>query len=147
MSIYDLMLDPKFNLEKYIEIKDKEIKKLNNIIKIMEKYFELIVDLGYDYDGFNTVESLKALIDELRRYASLGRVYNTTEPIFINNDKKYNILNEELKEEEKKISEKLEYYDDSIAWVIDDVGQLSDVDKVIIDKLNNIIDYLKSKGE
>ena len=50
-------------------------------------------------------------------------------------------------EEEKKIPEKLEYYDDSIAWVIDDVGQLSDVDKVIIDKLNQLIDYLKSKGE
>ena len=50
-------------------------------------------------------------------------------------------------EEEKKIPEKLEYYDDSIAWVIDNVGQLSDVDKVIIDKLNDVIDYLKSKGE
>ena len=50
-------------------------------------------------------------------------------------------------EEEKKIPEKIEYYDDSIAWVIDDVGQLSDVDKVIIDKLNDVIDYLKSKGE
>lgn len=50
-------------------------------------------------------------------------------------------------EEEKKIPKKLEYYDDSIAWVIDDVGQLSDVDKVIIDKLNDVIDYLKSKGE
>lgn len=53
----------------------------------------------------------------------------------------------EILEEEKKIPEKLEYYDDSIAWVIDDVGQLSDVDKVIIDKLNDIIDYLKNKGE
>ena len=50
-------------------------------------------------------------------------------------------------EEEKKIPEKLEYYDDSIAWVIDDVGQLSDVDKVIIDKLNDVIDYLKNKGD
>lgn len=58
-------------------------------------------------------------------------------------------LNDEVEilEEEKKIPEKIEYYDDSIAWVIDDVGQLSDVDKVIIDKLNDVIDYLKSKGE
>lgn len=53
----------------------------------------------------------------------------------------------EILEEEKKIPEKIEYYDDSIAWVIDDVGQLSDVDKVIIDKLNDVIDYLKSKGD
>ena len=53
-------------------------------------------------------------------------------------------LNDEVEIiEEKKIPEKLEYYDDSIAWVIDDVGQLSDVDKVIIDKLNDVIDYLK----
>ena len=53
----------------------------------------------------------------------------------------------EILEEEKEIPEKIEYYDDSIAWVIDDIGQLSDVDKVIIDKLNDVIDYLKSKGE
>lgn len=50
-------------------------------------------------------------------------------------------------EKQKKIPEKIEYYDDSIAWVIDDVGQISDVDKVIIDKLNDVIDYLKNKGE
>lgn len=58
-------------------------------------------------------------------------------------------LNDEVEilEEEKGIPEKLEYYDDSIAWVIDGVGQLRDVDKVIIDKLNNVIDYLKSKGD
>lgn len=79
----------------------KEIDRLNNIIKIMEKYFELIVDLGYDYDGLNQEESLKKLIDELCRYASLGRVYNTTEPIYTNENKKYNILNEELKESNK----------------------------------------------
>lgn len=60
----------------------------------------------------------------------------------------YDLNNEvEIIEEEKKIPKKLEYYDDSIAWVIDDVGQLSDVDKVIIDKLNDVIDYLKSKGD
>lgn len=53
-------------------------------------------------------------------------------------------------EEEKKIPEKIKYHDDSIAWVIDDVGQLSDIDKIIIDTLNSIIDYLdyvKSKGD
>lgn len=60
----------------------------------------------------------------------------------------YNLNDEvEILKEEKKIPEKIEYYDDSIAWVIDNVGQLSDVDKVIIDKLNQVIDYLKSKGE
>lgn len=80
----------------------KENKRLNNIIKTMEKYFELIIDLGYDYDGLNEKESLKKLIDELCRYASLGRVYNTNEPVYVNGDKKYNILNEELKESDKE---------------------------------------------
>lgn len=91
----------KYNEEDLIEEiieKDKEIERLNNIIVIMEKYFELIVDLGYDYDGLNSIENLKGLIDELVRYASLGRVYNMTEAIYVNEDKKYNILNEELKE-------------------------------------------------
>ena len=60
---------------------------------------------------------------------------------------RYIKVNKKTVVEEKKIPEKIEYYDDSIAWVIDDVGQLSDVDKVIIDKLNDVIDYLKSKGE
>lgn len=63
------------------------------------------------------------------------------------NAKMYKLKKEMSVKEQKKIPEKLEYYDDSIAWVIDDVGQLSDVDKVIIDKVNEIIDYLKSKGE
>ena len=65
-------------------------------IIIMEKYLELIADLGYDYDGFNSVESLKGLIDELVRLANLGRVCNTTEPIYVNKGKKYNILLEEI---------------------------------------------------
>lgn len=82
-----------------LESKDKEIERLNNIIKIMEKYLELIIDLGYDYDGFNSIESLKTLIDELCKYASLGRACNTTECIYEDNHKKYNILMEELKEE------------------------------------------------
>lgn len=60
----------------------------------------------------------------------------------------FNNLNLEIEIiEEKKIPEKLEYYDDSITWVMDNVGQLSNVDKVIIDTLNQVIDYLKSKEE
>lgn len=72
-------------------------ENLEQQIVIMEKYFELITDLGYDYDGLNSVESLKGLIDELVRYANLGRVCNTTEPIYENGGKKYNILMEETK--------------------------------------------------
>lgn len=69
--------------------KDKEID-------IMKKYFQMIIDLGYDYDGFNNVKDLKGLIDALCKYASLGKECNTTETIYVNGDKKYNILGEEL---------------------------------------------------
>ena len=64
----------------------------------MENYLELIYDLGYDNDGCKTTGDLVNLMDELVRYASLGRAYNTTEAIYENNGKKYNILHEELKE-------------------------------------------------
>lgn len=63
---------------------------------IMEKYFELIIQLGYDYDGLNSVESLKELIDELVRYAKLGITKNLTESIYENEKGKYNILGKEL---------------------------------------------------
>ena len=77
-----------------------ENERLNKITKIMEKYFELIIDLGFDYDGLNDEDSLKKLIDELCRFAKLGRAYNTTETIYVNDGKKYNIIHEELKDSE-----------------------------------------------
>ena len=46
-------------------------------------------------------------------------------------------------EEDKKIK-KIKYYDDSIAWVIDGAGQLSDIDKIAIDKINELIDKVNS---
>lgn len=42
---------------------------LERQIKIKDKYCQLIINLGFDYDGFNTVDSLKGLIDELVSYA------------------------------------------------------------------------------
>lgn len=87
-------------VDKDIKNRD-EIDRLNNIIKIMENYLELIYDLGYDHDGLETTGDLMNLMDELVRYASLGRTYNITEPIYENSGKKYNILHEELKENNK----------------------------------------------
>ena len=82
---------------KYLENLKQENKHLKEQVTIMEKYLELIVDLSLDYDGCNTVESLKGLIDELERLAMLGRVCNTTKSIYTNSNKTYNILNEEIK--------------------------------------------------
>lgn len=78
----------------------KKLVEQERLIKIMGKYFELIIDIGYDYDGYgNSLEGCKGLIDELIRYASLGRAGNTTEVMYVNGEKKYNILHELLKKE------------------------------------------------
>lgn len=96
----DVMIYMQALMESYEKLEQK-VDRLNNIIKIMENYLELIYDLGYDHDGLETTEDLMNLMDELVRYASLGRAYNITEPIYENNGKKYNILHEELKEGNK----------------------------------------------
>lgn len=69
---------------------------MNRNEEIMKKYFRLIIDLGFDYDGFNSVDNLKSLIDEMVRYAKLGEECNDTEAIYINNDEKFNILGEKI---------------------------------------------------
>ncbi len=75
---------------------------MNKQIEIMENYLELIIDLGFDYDGCNTIESLKVLIDELVHYAKLGRACNINTPVYANGGKYYNILHEELKDSDNK---------------------------------------------
>jgi len=57
-------------------------------------------------------------------------------------------LNDEVEiiEEENKIPEKLVIYDDSINWCYNGRA-ITDTEKDIIDKINKIIDCLKSKGE
>lgn len=77
--------------------KTKDIKQYREMLIIAEKYFERIEGLGYDYDGFNDIDNLKGLIDELVRCARLGRAYNTTEPMYADENKKYNILGKELR--------------------------------------------------
>lgn len=73
------------NLERQIEIKDK--------------WCQLIIDLGFDYDGLNTVESLKGLIDELVDYAHKAIICDDVSVIYVGaNDKKSNILLENIKE-------------------------------------------------
>lgn len=82
-----------------IEQLQQENFGLKKQIEIMEKYLELIVDLGFDFDGCNTVKSLKGLVEELTHFASLARACNLTETIYENGGKKYNILHEEIEED------------------------------------------------
>ena len=72
---------------------------LERQIEIKNEYLVLMVDLAYDYDGFNTVESLKGLIDELRKYASYALESNDKIPIYRDgNENDFNILHEKIGE-------------------------------------------------
>jgi hypothetical protein len=88
-----------FEQVKEIDELQQKLQRKDNIIKIMENYLELIYDLGYDHDGCESTGDLMSLIDEIVKYASLGRVYNTTETIYVNGNDKYNILHEKIKGE------------------------------------------------
>ena len=75
-------------------MRKKELEREN---KILKGYLELISDLAYDYDGCNTTDGLKELIDELRHFADLALELDTDFEIYMNSNKHFNILVEELK--------------------------------------------------
>ena len=77
----------------------EENEELKQQIIIMEKYFELIHNISFDYDGYNDVAGLKGVINELNRFANLGRACNTTEPIYESDGVKFNILLQKLSEQ------------------------------------------------
>lgn len=59
----------------------------------------------------------------------------------------FKLLKGDSNENKPKEIEKIKYYDDSINWVIDGVGQLSDLDKLIIDKLTELIDKVNEMSK
>ena len=60
--------------ELYIKCPDGEYAELPMVLQrqiaIKNEYLGFILALACDYDGFNTIEDLKGLIDGLRKYAS-----------------------------------------------------------------------------
>lgn len=72
-------------------------------IKIKDEYCKLLINIGYDYDGCNTVESLKELIDELVDLARKA-IKNDDKSIMYMGSKgtDKNILFENVEVEEKK---------------------------------------------
>lgn len=58
-----------------LEDREKNHKKLSTSYKpnCTDEWLELIHDIGFDYDGYNTVEGLKELIDELVDMATEAR--------------------------------------------------------------------------
>lgn len=70
---------------------------LERQIKIKDKYCQLIINLGFDYDGFNTVDSLKDLIDELVSYARKAIECDDKEVVYVNGKgERDNILGEPI---------------------------------------------------
>ena len=57
----------------HVGYKKDIVKYQKNKIDNKDKWCQLIADIGFDYDGCNTIESLKGLIDELVRYALNSR--------------------------------------------------------------------------
>lgn len=75
-----------------IEAIDKAVR----VVKIKDEYLKLLNDMLYDYDGCNTVESLKELIDETREYIHKALKNDDKSVITVNSKKKFNILGEEV---------------------------------------------------
>lgn len=73
---------------------------LHREIKIKDAYLGLIADLGYDYDGYETVEGLKSLIDELVELAVKGMNNDDESVMSFGDGKLYNILGEKIGEYE-----------------------------------------------
>lgn len=71
------------------------------MIKIKDAYLQLIIDLAFDYDGYNRAEDLMVLIDELSAYARLALENNDTVAIYVSHsfdgkETQSNILMEDI---------------------------------------------------
>lgn len=69
---------------------------LKRNLKIKDEYLKLIIDLGFDYDGYEKSESLKVLIDELVDLAKKALWNDDKSEVYFGDDKNYNILMEEI---------------------------------------------------
>lgn len=80
------------------EIKDlqQENQQLKKQIEIKDKWCQLIIDLGIDYDGYTQSDSLKLLIDDLVNYASNSIKADDKTTAYTNGLSNYNILEEEI---------------------------------------------------
>lgn len=97
-----VMLEDKFDGSAEEKVDDLTNRLIANTrtIKIKNEYLQLIYDILIDYDGCNTVESLKELIDEARQYVKQAFTNDDKSVIYTNWNKgniiKQNILGEEV---------------------------------------------------
>ena len=75
-----------------------ERDELRRKIEVKDQYLELITDIGFDYDGCESPNHLKELIDELVGYANKAIDCRTDTVEFTGaGGTKFNILHEEIK--------------------------------------------------
>lgn len=76
---------------------NNEIENLKRQIKIKDRYLQLIIDIGFDYDGFNNVDDLKSLVDGLCTYAEKAKNCDDKNTVYVSgNGIKENILGEKI---------------------------------------------------
>lgn len=71
---------------------------LERQIAIKDRYLDLIWALGCDYDGYETPEGLKSLIDELVELARKASLNDDKSVTSFGDGKTYNILGEQIGE-------------------------------------------------
>lgn len=94
-------------IEKYIDTvlnlidkQQKQIEEKERQLKIKNEYLQLAHDIAFDYDGCNTVKSLKSLIDEIVELINKAYKNDDNSIIYIGgNSKKFNILHKEVENE------------------------------------------------
>lgn len=71
-------------------------------LKIKDEYLKLIIDIGYDYDGYeNDIDGLRYLIQEMCEYAKAALNEDDKKPIYVTGKGKIlNIIEEEINEEQ-----------------------------------------------
>lgn len=92
------LLEEKFDgsAEEKVDKLTEELITTTRTIKIKDEYLQLIDFLLVDYDGCNTVESLKELIDETRDYIHKALKNDDKTVIYEGMKNKFNILHEEV---------------------------------------------------
>lgn len=72
MFLFDHMFNENKTLQKTLQNSEKNAENLQRELDIKNEALKLIKDIAYDYDGFNDIDSLKGLIDDLRAIAIRG---------------------------------------------------------------------------
>ena len=135
IKTFNLFEDIEALLQENEQLKEK-VKYQKNKIDNKDNWCQLISDIGFDYDGCNTIESLKGLIDELVRYALNSRDNYDYEEIL-----KGDRLQQENQELKEVIDKAIEYLEKSKLNQLDtyckhlyidfDTGKIENIDELL----------------